>query len=279
MLYIELPECLLCAFESRMQEVRRLGVNDLGKYSKLSIRISELMPGGRTPLFIESFEELTKMLNNEDPHLEEKKELERVASSILHVIVNSIGGDVIKYFEVAAAANSVDVPMRDYNFDINDFINKLLEEPIWIGITRDKLTKLLSDSKSIGYVVDNSGEFQIDSLLIKRLVNAGINVTVYARGMPYEVDITADYASKILKDINVKIISTKNRYPVFYNENLWSNLRKHDLIISKGIGNFEAYLEKELDLRTLFLFRAKCGPIIRLLKVPRNSPVIYLLGG
>ncbi|WP_243676305.1 hypothetical protein [Vulcanisaeta distributa] len=54
----------------------------------------------------------------------------------------------------------------------------------------------------------------------------------------------------------------------------------HELIISKGVGNFEAYLESELKLRVLFLFRAKCGPMIRLLRVPKNSPpIVYLRGG
>jgi len=34
-------------------------------------------------------------------------------------------------------------------------------------------------------------------------------------------------------------------------------------------------LENDLNLKVLFLFRAKCGPMIRMLRVPKNSPVIY----
>ncbi len=278
MLYIEVPECLLCALESRLQEARKFGINDLNKYVSISMKISELMPRGRTPLFIESFEYMTQLLNDNDPHAKEKRELEDIASSILHKIVEDVGDDVIRYFEVAAAANSVDVPMRDYQFDINDFVNKLLEDAVWLGISKDSLSELLSDTKSVGYIVDNSGEFQIDTLLIKKLIDLGIKVTVYARGLPYEVDVTADYVSKTLNN-NVEVISTGNRYPAFYNRNLWERLKKHGLIISKGVGNFEAYLESGLSLKVLFLFRAKCGPMIRLLKVPKNSPVIYFISG
>ncbi|ADY00390.1 hypothetical protein VMUT_0174 [Vulcanisaeta moutnovskia 768-28] len=275
MLYIETPECILCALESRIQEAKKYGVNDLNTYTHITVHTSSLIPRGRTPLFIESFELITRILNNDDPHADEKKELEDTASLILPRIINDVGNDIVRYLEVAAAANSVDVPMRDYQFDIDDFVNKILEEAVWINTSKDVLRELLSGLRDVGYVVDNSGEFQVDALLIRRLLDMGVRVTVYARGLPYEVDVTADYVSKVLGD-RVRVVSTGNRYPVFYNRGLWHDLGAHDLIISKGVGNFEAYLESELKLRVLFLLRAKCGPMIRLLKVPKNSPVVYL---
>ncbi|MGC8606236.1 MAG: ARMT1-like domain-containing protein [Vulcanisaeta sp.] len=275
MLYIEAPECILCALESRIQEAKKYGVNDVNMYTHITVHTSRLIPRGRTPLFIESFELITRILNNDDPHADEKKELEDTASLILPRIINDIGNDIVRYLEVAAAANSVDVPMRDYQFDIDNFVNKILEEAVLINTSKDELRNLLSDLRDVGYVVDNSGEFQVDALLIRRLLDMGVRVTVYARGLPYEVDVTADYVSKVLGD-RVRVVSTGNRYPVFYNRGLWHDLGTHDLIISKGVGNFEAYLESELKLRVLFLLRAKCGPMIRLLKVPKNSPVVYL---
>ncbi|BDR92912.1 ARMT1-like domain-containing protein [Vulcanisaeta souniana] len=277
MLYIETPECILCALESRTKEIKKFGIDDINTYMHITMHISSLIPRGRTPLFIESFDLITKILNNEDPHADEKKNLEDTASLILGKVVSDAGNDIARYFEIAAAANSVDVPMRDYQFDINDFVNKLLEEAAWLNITKEGLAKMLNDIHDVGYVVDNSGEFQIDALLIRKLVDMGLRVTVYARGLPYEVDVTADYVSKVLSD-KVKIVSTGNRYPPFYNRGLWQDLRRHDLVISKGVGNFESYLENDLGLRVIFLFRAKCGPMIKLLKVPKNSPVVYLRG-
>ncbi|WP_243681323.1 ARMT1-like domain-containing protein [Vulcanisaeta souniana] len=150
----------------------------------ITMHISSLIPrGGRTPLFIESFDLITKILNNEDPHADEKKNLEDTASLILGKVVSDAGNDIARYFEIAAAANSVDVPMRDYQFDINDFVNKLLEEAAWLNITKEGLAKMLNDIHDVGYVVDNSGEFQIDALLIRKLVDMGLRVTVYARGL------------------------------------------------------------------------------------------------
>ncbi|WP_054849757.1 hypothetical protein [Vulcanisaeta sp. JCM 14467] len=136
MLYIETPECILCALESRMQELKKLGVNDINAYTRITMHISSLIPRGRTPLFIESFELVTKILGNDDPHASEKRELEDTASLIISNIIKDAGNDIIRYFEIAAAANSVDVPMRDYQFDINDFVNKLLEEAVWLNTSR-----------------------------------------------------------------------------------------------------------------------------------------------
>ncbi len=119
-----------------MQELKKLGVNDINAYTRITMHISSLIPRGRTPLFIESFELVTKILGNDDPHASEKRELEDTASLIISNIIKDAGNDIIRYFEIAAAANSVDVPMRDYQFDINDFVNKLLEEAVWLNTSR-----------------------------------------------------------------------------------------------------------------------------------------------
>jgi len=273
MWYLDPPECFLCALESRYSEMRRFGVRDPEKYIEMMRVISELTPKGRTGLFIGSFDYLTRILG-EDPHLAEKEELENAAHSLVDKIEEALGEDIIKYFEVAAAANSVDVPMRGYDFSIEDLVNKLMEKPQWVGIDQDELVRMIMDAENIGYVVDNSGEFQLDLLLIKKLVNLGIGVTIYARGKPYEVDVTRDYVARSLGDLKVNLVSTGDRYPVFYTRSLHNSLARHSFIVSKGVGNLEAYLEMKLDLNTVFLLRAKCRPITRLLGVPMGTPVI-----
>lgn len=45
-----------------MQELKKLGVNDINAYTRITMHISSLIPRGRTPLFIESFELVTKIL-------------------------------------------------------------------------------------------------------------------------------------------------------------------------------------------------------------------------
>jgi hypothetical protein len=124
--------------------------------------------------------------------------------------------------------------------------------------------------------VDNAGEFQFDKALIKRLVGLGKEVVVYARSEPYEVDVTEKYVIDELHGLsNVKVVGSGNAYSALAKKDLWPSLGSHDLLIMKGLDNFETYLELKPRLGSaLFLLRAKCPLIARLLGVPTNSPVI-----
>lgn len=119
-----------------------------------------------------------------DPHGNEKSMLEKVAGELISRL--SLGNDVINYVRLAASANSVDIPMRGYDFSIDDFVRNILEEPTWLGTNPEDLRSRLSHAGSIAYLVDNAGEFQFDLLLIRRLSSMGAKVVVYARSRPYE---------------------------------------------------------------------------------------------
>ncbi len=277
MLFVDPIECVLCAVESRLVELRQFGVQSLDAIGELLSTIASLVTRGRTPLFIESYDKLTGILGKDDPHLEEKRVLEELASSVIYQILKYVNDDLTRLVEIAAAANSVDVPMRDYRFDASMFVDQLLEEPIYVNVSKEEVRRLIENSKSVGYVVDNSGEFQIDMLFIKTLVQKGLKVVVYTRELPYEVDVTYKYVKEALKDVNVEVISTGNRYPAFYVKDLWQFMKQHDVIISKGVGNFEACLESGFkEAPVLFLLRVKCTPFSRFLGVAKGKPVIYL---
>jgi uncharacterized protein with ATP-grasp and redox domains len=51
-----------------------------------------------------------------------------------------------------------------------------------LGITRDGLREVIARAGSIGYAVDNAGEFQFDKALIKRLAELGREVVVFMPG-------------------------------------------------------------------------------------------------
>jgi uncharacterized protein with ATP-grasp and redox domains len=75
------------------------------------------------------------------------------------------------------------------------------------------LREVIARAGSIGYVVDNAGEFQFDKALIKRLAELGREVVVYARSEPYEVDVTEEYVINELHGLsNVKVVGSGNAY-------------------------------------------------------------------
>jgi len=270
--FLEVPGCILCLLESRYEELRSVGARDLRSYVEVGRCSIELTPRGRSAAFVGSYECLKRVLGVRDPHAKDKEGLEILAKSI----VEGLGVlDDLALFELAAAANSVDISMRGYRFEKGAFANGLNEKAVWLGLGQGELLDLLARAKSVGYVVDNAGEFQVDMLLLKRLKERGLRISVYARGEPYELDVVADYVRNALEGIGAEVISSGGAHSVFSVENLREMLRKHDLLISKGLDNFETYLEFNPALNNVvFLLRAKCPVVAEKLGVSRGKPVI-----
>ncbi len=271
--YISVSDCLLCALESRFSELRRLGINDVRLFAELGRATMDLAHLGRAAVFIESFNEVVRMINNVDPHASEKSVLEGLANELISRL--RLGDDVVEYVKLAASANSVDIPMRGYEFDINDFVGRILEEPAWLGTSPGELRDRLGGVGSVAYLVDNAGEFQFDLLLIRRLSSMGVRVVVYARSRPYEVDVTYDYVASRAVGFGVRALP--GNYSAFWYNDVVRELMDYDLVISKGLDNLETFMERRPGLNNvLFLFRAKCPLIARLLNVERNKPVISM---
>ncbi|WP_238375030.1 ARMT1-like domain-containing protein [Vulcanisaeta thermophila] len=271
--FISTPDCILCALESRFDELRKLGAPD-ELYINVGSRIMELSRRGRAVMFIESHNHIRISLNIDDLHSTEKLELERAGKELARELRAVLGDDVINYVKAAAAANSVDIRMRGYEFNTEDLRRGILEEPAWIGLGREDLLGMIQGSKSLGYLVDNSGEFQIDKLLIEKLMNMGIKVSVYAKSTPYEVDVTHNHVRSELGG-NVTVKAIPGNYSAFWYRELRNELGGYDLVISKGLDNLETYAEVMPGLdNVIFLFRAKCPIIAKLLNVAHNKPVI-----
>ena len=272
--YVRIPDCLLCVLESRFSELRRLGISDVRAFTDLGRAVMDLAPLGRAAVFVESFNHMAKSLGIADPHADEKALLERVANDLISRL--GLGGDdVVDYVRLAASANSVDIPMRGYDFRVEDFVNRILEEPAWLGTDPAGLRGRLGSARSVAYLVDNAGEFQFDLLLIRKLSSMGVRVVVYAKGRPYEVDVTYDYvASKVG---NAEVRALPGNYSAFWYDSIVKELAGFDLVISKGLDNLETFMERRPSLNNvLFLFRAKCPLIAGLFNVGWGRPVVSL---
>ena len=271
--YVSIADCLLCALESRFSELRKLGISDVRAFADLGRVVMDLAPLGRATVFIESFNYMTKSLGITDPHGNEKALLERVAGELIDRL--RLGDDVVDYVRLAASANSVDIPMRGYDFRVEDFVDRILEEPAWLGTDPASLRGRLGSVRSAAYLVDNAGEFQFDLLLIRKLSSMGVNVVVYARSRPYEVDVTYEYVASLARNFRVRALP--GNYSAFWYDDVVRELANYDLVISKGLDNLETFMERRPGLdNVLFLFRAKCPLIARLFNVERNKPVISM---
>ena len=271
--YVSVSDCLLCALESRFSELRRLGISDVRVFADLGKVVMDLASLGRAAVFIESFNSMVRMIGNADPHADEKAMLERVASELISKL--RLSDDVLDYVRLAASANSVDIPMRGYDFRVEDLVNRILEEPIWLGTDPASLRSRLSNARSVAYLVDNAGEFQFDLLLIRKLSSMDVNVVVYARSRPYEVDVTYEYVTSLAGGFRVRALP--GNYSAFWYDDVVGELASYDLVISKGLDNLETFMERRPGLsNVLFLFRAKCPLIARLFNVEKDRPIISM---
>ncbi|OYT26417.1 MAG: hypothetical protein B6V02_01825 [Thermoprotei archaeon ex4572_64] len=217
---------------------------------------------------------LTELSKNPDPHLDDKLELEHYFQRLVEQVSLDKVEDTLELLEIAANANAVDVPMREYEVDTKDILQHLRHEVLWLGIDKSYLKKLMeSRIDEVVYLLDNAGEFVIDKLLIKKLTDMGFKVKVVVREKPYEIDVTYDYAVRNLNE-EVELISTGSNYPFFSTNIVNKLISNSSMIISKGIANLESYMERPVNVNAVFLLKVKCKPIAKYLNVDKYCTVI-----
>ncbi|MEB3788260.1 MAG: ARMT1-like domain-containing protein [Desulfurococcales archaeon] len=228
----------------------------------------------RTLGFVESY---ARMAGQGDPLEGLKRELNE---RVLHIASGGLEfEDYRGLLEVLAAANGVDWGMKDYTFKPGQ-AGMLLDTGgvKWIGDP----VGLVEEAESVAIVVDNAGEAVIDLLAARWLVERGHRVVMVARSLPYEVDVTAGELRELAArlGVDVEVYETGGRLPVFHPSSLDSPggraVRDANVILSKGIANFEAALENTgLSLsRLVFLLRAKCRPIASWAGVSVGVPLV-----
>lgn len=136
------------------------------------------------------------------------------------------------------------------------------------GIGHDDIEKLkpyLNKGAKILLFTDNCGEIIFDKLLCEELKKFGVYIILVVKGVPILSDATMDEVKQIGMDEVVDKVITTGEYAVGLNINkippvLERYLHSVDLIISKGMANFEAL--SETDYRPiLHILRTKCEPV------------------
>lgn len=121
-------------------------------------------------------------------------------------------------------------------------------------------------SKRILYIGDNSGEIVFDKLLISLIkeIYPDIDITFACRSEPIINDVLIEDALQVGIDEYAKVISSGMNLPGtilrYVNNEFMEELRRSDLVIAKGQGNFEGLEEEKME-KIYFLLKAKCKVI------------------
>ena len=136
------------------------------------------------------------------------------------------------------------------------------------------LEKLLKKAHNIVLFTDNCGEIVFDKILCREIKNFNTNIflTLVVRGEPIISDATIEDVEELqFKEVTDEILTT-GCFAIgidFRNlpNKLDKSLKKTDLIICKGMANYEAF--SETDYRPIaYLLRTKCSAIANSMNIP-----------
>lgn len=226
-------------------------------------------------------------LGDKDPYKVLKKQSNKVAESLIPkveefincsddplriIIICSIVGNIMD-FGIEGVSNHPE--------SLTEVFEDLFVEDLGYDET-DDLKKLLNESKKVVLFTDNCGEIVFDKILCREIkkFNPNIFLTVVVKGEP----IISDAALEDIKDLNFEevtdeILSTGcfaigidfEKMPI----KLKKALDQADLIICKGMANYEAFSETQYH-PVAYLLRTKCKPIASSMKLPLNISAVKL---
>jgi len=231
---------------------------------------------------------LVQKMTGKDPYAELKQLSNKMALSILpelQQIVDDEGDSKSKFRKaalIAAAANSIefDVSGRDFSLDELKEIVHNVEEDLAVDNVKE-FYDYCKNADTALYLMDNAGEVVLDMILIREMKRLGTEVFAVVKGGPILNDATREDAEAVgLSDYADAVIDTgAPAIGVNRERNSESFLKKLDnaeLIVAKGMGNFESMTEFEPKAPTVHIMRTKCAPVAGHVGCDENKNVVMI---
>jgi uncharacterized protein with ATP-grasp and redox domains len=226
-------------------------------------------------------------LEDEDPYSELKKMSNMVAKSLLPKTeeIIKVSNDPLKTSIICSIiGNILDFGIEGLSSNPENLI-KVYEQMYDEGLGYDdysKLKRLLKKIKRVVYFTDNCGEIVFDKIVCRELkkFNPDLFISLIVRGRPIISDATIEDANELNFNEVVDEIFTTGCFAIGVDfKNLPSEveqiLKNIDLIICKGMANYEAF--SETDYKPIaYLLRTKCSAIANSMGIPLNMSVIKI---
>lgn len=226
-----------------------------------------------------------KILGTEDPYKSLKNRCNQIALSLLpkakkiietsedrlkSAMICSIIGNVLD-FGISSSPENPEKLIEEFD--------KLYSEGLGVDDT-NKVKNYLKKGRKILYFTDNCGEIVFDRLLCKEIKKFDVHLTLVVRGEPILTDATLEDAHEFGLDKTVDRVLTTGCFAVGVDfkqmpKNLLTALKSTDLIISKGMANYETF--SETDYRPIAHFlRTKCEPVAEDMGLKTNMNVVKI---
>ncbi|MCK4995336.1 MAG: DUF89 family protein [Thermoplasmatales archaeon] len=228
-----------------------------------------------------------EILGDEDPY----KDLKNASNKIAHTLIPRVehlikcSDDPLRIAMLCSIiGNLMDFGISGAS-DNPEHLGEIFEETFVEDLKHDDtedIKEILAKSRQVVLFTDNCGEIVFDKVLCKELKNfkSDIYLTVCVKGEPIISDATIDDAEELEFDEVCDEILTTGVFAIGLDfEKLPSNLKKTldqaDLIICKGMANYEAFSETDYK-PVAYLLRTKCTAIANSMDLPLNINAIKL---
>ena len=226
-------------------------------------------------------------LGDNDPYKELKKASNEVANSLIprvEELINSSDDPLRIAMICSIVGNLMDFGIpgaSEHPRRLAEIFEETFVEDLGFDDS-EEIKKLLSKSKRVIMFTDNCGEIVFDKVLCKELkkYNPDILLTVVVKGEPIISDATIEDAEELKFDVVCDEILTTGCFAIGLDFNklpapLKKSLYQADLILCKGMANYEAFSETNY-LPVGYLLRTKCTAIAKSMELPLNISVVKL---
>jgi len=184
-----------------------------------------------------------------------------------------VGGDLRSRVSLAVLGNSLDF-FTDPDEALSDIQDQIKRGVSFFHDDIGKLESFLSNGPPLVlYLTDNAGEVYFDEPLFEYVREQSERVILMVKGGPSLNDATR---------VELRQASLEKRFPEiadtgtdgvgidwkYVSAEFMDLFNRADLILSKGMANFESIYPRDVPSPVFFLFKAKCQPIRDYLKAP-----------
>ncbi len=281
-------DCVSCLmkrvlFQSRLVE----GMDEKGSVEKaLKVFAEEFDYSKKSVDIATEVHRASYSVLGKDPYLDLKVRADKVAANFMDLAqryVDESDDKLRACLMVAVIGNIMDFGSNGAIDTPEQFIplfNELIEQGLGKDDT-EAIEKILDRPGTIVYMFDNCGESQLDKILIRYLRSRGKRVVGMVRGEPILNDVTMEDAIRSGLDKEVdRLMSTEQFYVGLdwrdVPDALMEEIRDADMILAKGMGNYESLSDERIPVPVAHVLRTKCIPVADSIGVPLNVNVVYV---
>lgn len=231
-------------------------------------------------------EEIYSILGTTDPYKELKRRSNETMLELFpeaQQFVESSANRFQAALLCAVVGNVLDFGIGT-EFDSPEPLRKEFRNLLSQGLEQDdteEMMTLLEKSDDVVYLADNCGEIVFDRLALKEISALGVRMTLVVKERPILTDVTTADLDGLGMDAIVDDIIEAPGFAVgidinALNGEFGDRLREADLVVAKGMANYEAISETDIS-PIAYLLRTKCSPVADSLGIRKDINAVKLL--